>query len=78
NASVVYPDGTSTVTALDRATVDARAGQLTAIVGESGSGKSTLLSVAAGLVVPSSGQVIIAGRDATDMNDKQRTALRRD
>ena len=78
NASVVYPDGISTVTALDRATVDARAGQLTAVVGESGSGKSTLVSVAAGLVVPSSGQVIIAGREATDMNDKQRTALRRD
>lgn len=50
DVSVIYPDGDSTVTALDRVSLQARAGEMTAIVGESGSGKSSLLSVAAALI----------------------------
>ena len=45
--------------------VDARirGGAVTAVVGVSGSGKSTLLRLVAGHDVPSSGSVVVAGRD---------------
>lgn len=61
DVTVVFPDGNTTVTALNAAQLTARPGEMTAIVGESGSGKSTLLSVAAGLIVPTSGTVEVAG-----------------
>ena len=77
-AAVVYPDGESTVTALDKADLSAKPGELTAIIGESGSGKSTLLSVAAGLVTPTSGRVEVAGVDLTGADDKTRSKVRRE
>lgn len=77
-AAVVYPDGESTVTALDKADLSAKPGELTAIIGESGSGKSTLLSVAAGLVTPTSGSVKVAGIDLTGADDKTRSKVRRE
>ena len=77
-ATVVYPDGESTVTALDKADLSAKPGELTAIIGESGSGKSTLLSVAAGLVTPTSGRVEVAGIDLTGADDKTRSKVRRE
>lgn len=77
-ATVVYPDGESTVTALDKADLSAKPGELTAIIGESGSGKSTLLSVAAGLVTPTSGRVEVAGVDLTGADDKTRSKVRRE
>lgn len=78
HATVVYPDGESTVTALDKADLSAKPGELTAIIGESGSGKSTLLSVAAGLVTPTSGRVEVAGIDLTGADDKTRSKVRRE
>ena len=77
-ATVVYPDGEYTVTALDKADLSAKPGELTAIIGESGSGKSTLLSVAAGLVTPTSGRVEVAGIDLTGADDKTRSKVRRE
>lgn len=77
-STVVYPDGESTVTALDKADLSAKPGELTAIIGESGSGKSTLLSVAAGLVTPTSGRVEVAGIDLTGADDKTRSKVRRE
>ena len=77
-ATVVYPDGQSTVTALDKADLTAHAGEMTAIIGESGSGKSTLLSVAAGLVAPTSGSVQVAGFDLTGADDQTRSRVRRE
>lgn len=78
DATVTYADGESTITALDRANLQARPGELTAIIGESGSGKSTLLSVAAGLVGPDSGHVEVAGIDLTGADDKTRSTARRE
>ncbi|MGO2828021.1 MAG: ABC transporter ATP-binding protein [Corynebacterium casei] len=78
DATVTYADGESTITALDRANLQARPGELTTIIGESGSGKSTLLSVAAGLVSPDSGHVEVAGIDLTGADDKTRSTARRE
>ncbi len=52
------------------------AGQTVAIVGASGSGKSTLLGILAGLDIPSSGTVQLAGQDLFALDEDQRAALR--
>ncbi|ADK29846.1 ABC transporter ATP-binding protein [Corynebacterium pseudotuberculosis] len=77
-ASVVYPDGSSTVTALDAVDLEVRSGELLALVGESGSGKSTLLSVAGALQTPTSGTVMVAGQDIQTLDDAGRAKLRRE
>lgn len=53
------------LTVLDGVDLDIAAGETTAIVGPSGCGKSTLLRILAGLVTPTSGQVVIDGRTVT-------------
>ena len=78
HATVTYPDGSGTVTALDRACLEVSANELHAIVGESGSGKSTLLAVAGLLTVPSTGSVLLAGKQLADATDTDRTSVRRD
>ncbi len=54
------------------------AGEAVALVGPSGSGKSTLLHAAGLLEQADSGEIVIAGRPCSSMNDRQRTAMRRD
>ena len=78
DATVVYPDGDGTLTALDRASLSADAGTVTAITGASGSGKSTLLAVASTLLTPTSGTTTIDGRVVTGLSARERTAVRRD
>ena len=73
----VYGQGDTRVVALDHVTVDFRRGQFTAIMGPSGSGKSTLMHCAAGLDTPTEGRVVIGQVDATSLNDKALTLLRR-
>lgn len=75
---VVYPDGEGTVTALDGVSLQARIGEMTAVIGESGSGKSTLLSVAAALVAPDEGSVIIAGENLDGATGQDRAQVRRE
>jgi putative ABC transport system ATP-binding protein len=53
------------------------AGQYVAIMGESGAGKSTLLNLIAGLDVPDSGHIVVAGQDLAALDDAGRTRLRR-
>jgi len=53
-------------------------GKKVAITGRSGSGKSTLLHLAAGIDVPTRGEVSFLGRNLADLSDRQRTLQRRD
>jgi len=53
-------------------------GEITALVAPSGSGKSTLLHLAGLLEKPDGGEVLIDGRDASQLPDAARTAIRRD
>jgi len=73
-----YPDGGTTLRALDRVSLDLAAGTFLALLGPSGSGKSSLLAVAATLIRPTSGTVLVAGQDAGSLTDAGRSALRRD
>jgi lipoprotein-releasing system ATP-binding protein len=59
------------------ATLELRAGEIVALVGQSGSGKSTLLHIAGLLERPDDGNVVIEGKPAGSLPDRDRTALRR-
>ncbi|QTP53476.1 ABC transporter ATP-binding protein [Billgrantia sulfidoxydans] len=63
------------LTAVD---LELRPGESLALMGESGSGKSTLLHLAAGLDLPDSGEVIVAGRSVAALDEPDRARLRRE
>src|SRR5438128_2845869 len=58
--------------ALDDVSIDVESGSLTALLGPSGSGKSTLLRVIAGLETPDTGEIRLAGEDATVLAPQKR------
>lgn len=72
-----YRAGEVDVHALRGANLQVRTGEFVSIVGPSGSGKSTLFNVLGGLTPPTSGMVLIHGRDLMGMTDQQRTDLRK-
>ena len=63
--------------ALDGVTLSIEKGEFVAIVGTSGSGKSTLLNMMGGLDVPTSGNIVVDGKDLSALNDEQLTIFRR-
>ncbi|MFR3252118.1 MAG: ABC transporter ATP-binding protein [Eisenbergiella sp.] len=63
--------------ALDGVTLSIEKGEFVAIVGTSGSGKSTLLNMMGGLDVPTSGKIVVDGKDLSALNDEQLTIFRR-
>ncbi len=63
--------------ALDGVTLSVEQGEFVAIVGTSGSGKSTLLNMIGGLDVPTTGKVIVDGKELSRLNDEQLTIFRR-
>lgn len=77
NITLTFPDGDSTITAVDHVTLAGHPGTVTGITGPSGSGKSSLLAVAATLIRPTTGQVLINDIDATHLTLKEATELRR-
>jgi len=70
-------DGKSEVTALAGINLTINAGEMVAIMGPSGSGKSTLLNLLGGLDVPTSGQVVVSGKDLAGESEKGRSLFRR-
>ncbi len=66
----------STLDILKGIDLEIKAGESVAIVGASGSGKTTLLGMLAGLDTPSSGRVLLAGHDLTQLSEEQRARLR--
>jgi putative ABC transport system ATP-binding protein len=73
----VYGEGETAVEALRGVDIEVSSGELVAVMGPSGSGKSTLMHILAGLDKPTSGTVMIAGTEITQLNDSQLTHLRR-
>ncbi|WP_255949921.1 ABC transporter ATP-binding protein [Streptomyces odontomachi] len=65
DAGKTFPMKDTSFTALDRVTLDIEDREFVTVVGPSGCGKSTLLSMAAGLVEPSVGRVLVDGRPVT-------------
>ena len=63
--------------ALDGVNLSIEQGEFVAIVGTSGSGKSTLLNMIGGLDVPTTGKVIVDGKELSALNDEQLTIFRR-
>src|SRR3954465_7583354 len=73
-----YGEGESAVDALRGVSLQVMSGELSAVMGPSGSGKSTLMHILAGLDRPTSGRVLVAGQDITEMDDNELTLLRRE
>ena len=77
NLCKTYGKGEAQVRALDNVSFSVGKGEFIAIVGESGSGKSTLLNVVGALDDPTSGKVLIDGKDIFSMQEKRLTVFRR-
>ena len=75
--SKTYGSGDTAVHALRSVSFTVPKGEYVAIVGESGSGKSTLLNMIGALDTPSSGKVLIDGKDIFSMKDSSLTVFRR-
>ncbi len=77
NVSKTYGSGEAAVKALKKVSFSVPKGEYVAIVGESGSGKSTLLNMIGALDTPTSGKVIISGKEIFSMDDRKLTIFRR-
>ena len=73
----IYGSGETSVHALDGVNFSVEKGEFVAIVGTSGSGKSTLLHMLGGLDRPTSGSVIVDGKDIFPLGDEALTIFRR-
>ena len=70
--------GGASVEALRNINFSVENGEYVAIMGESGSGKTTLLNILAGLDKPTSGSVLLDGKDLASIKESDRAAFRRD
>jgi len=71
-----YKSGDKVLTVLNGVDLDVRPGEIVGLIGPSGSGKSSLLHAAGLLEHPDAGQIIVEGRDCSDLSDRQRTRVR--
>lgn len=77
NLKKYYGTEPNIVLALDGVSLSVEEGEFVAVVGTSGSGKSTLLNMMGGLDKPTEGEVIIAGKKLSGLNDERLTIFRR-
>ena len=77
NICKTYGSGETAVNALRGVSFSVPKGEYVAVVGESGSGKSTLLNMIGALDNPTSGKVVIDGKDIFSINDRKLTVFRR-
>ena len=73
----IYGSGDNQVTALDHVSFQVKKGEFVAIVGASGSGKSTLMNLIGGIDRPTSGSVIIDGKEIFGMDESELAIFRR-
>jgi len=71
-----YGSGVQAVTALREITLRVPVGEFLSVMGPSGCGKSTLLNLVGGLDRPTSGRVVVAGKELASLPDDQRSDLR--
>ena len=76
NITKVYQMGSQKVHALRGVDIKIEQGEFVAIVGTSGSGKSTLMNIIGSLDVPTSGQYILNGQNASELSDDEQAQLR--
>jgi len=77
NLKKIYGEGESEVRALDGVDISVERGEFVSIVGTSGSGKSTLLHMLGGLDRPTSGNVVVDGKNIFSLKDEALTIFRR-
>jgi putative ABC transport system ATP-binding protein len=73
-----YEEGGKQHVVLDRLNAEFLMGETVALRGRSGSGKSTLLNLISGIDAPDKGEVEVAGRNITNMSERDRTLFRRE
>jgi putative ABC transport system ATP-binding protein len=71
-----FPVGGGEITVLKGLSFDVKSGEFISIVGPSGNGKSTLLNMITGIDRPTSGEVIVTGREVHNMSENQLAAWR--
>lgn len=76
NVCKTYKMGKELVTALNNVSLTINDGEFVAIVGPSGSGKSTLMHLVGGLDTPTSGRIIVNGKDISKLKDKEMSKYR--
>ena len=78
NVTKYFGSGDTVSKALNGVSFTMEKSEFTAVMGASGSGKSTLLNVIATIDRPSSGSILLEGRDIAEMKEKDLAAFRRD
>lgn len=73
-----FHQGGQDLTVLKNLSMSIERGEMVALVGPSGAGKSTLLQMVGLLDKPTAGSIIIGGKDASRLNDSERTTTRRE
>ena len=77
NLTKIYGKGENEVWALDGVSFSVNKGEFIAVIGPSGSGKSTLLHILGGVDRPTSGRVLMDGKDVYAQNEEQLAIFRR-
>lgn len=77
NVTRLFQQGDEEIHVLKGVNLLVNSGEIVALVGPSGAGKSTLLQIAGLLELPTSGNVLMNGTSCNELNDNQRTELRR-